>query len=102
MGLHVGQMTSQGGIRACFEAVTTNAAKVMHLEAYGIASGRAASFVLLQASDVLEAIRVRSNRLKVWRAGRLIAETPELVSRLAVGNRPETITFDLPLGDRDS
>ncbi len=31
MGLHVAQMTSQKGIRACFDAVTTNAAKVMHL-----------------------------------------------------------------------
>jgi hypothetical protein len=33
MGLHVAQMTSQKGIRACFDAVTVNAAKVMHLEA---------------------------------------------------------------------
>ena len=49
MGLHVAQMTSQKGIRACFEAVTTNAAKVMHLEGYGLAPGCDASFVLLQA-----------------------------------------------------
>ncbi len=27
MGLHVAQMTSQKGIRQCFDAVTTNAAK---------------------------------------------------------------------------
>jgi cytosine/creatinine deaminase len=31
MGLHVAQMTSQKGVRACFDAVTTNAAKMMHL-----------------------------------------------------------------------
>ena len=36
MGLHVALMTSQSGIRACFDAVTTNAAKVMHLQGYGI------------------------------------------------------------------
>ncbi|MDP1739699.1 amidohydrolase family protein, partial [Polaromonas sp.] len=36
MGLHVAQMTSQRGIRDCFDAVTVNAAKVMHLENYGI------------------------------------------------------------------
>ncbi len=35
MSLHVAQMTSQKGIRDCFDAVTTNAAKVMHLEAMG-------------------------------------------------------------------
>jgi len=28
MGLHVAQMSSQKGIRACFDAVTSNAAKV--------------------------------------------------------------------------
>jgi cytosine deaminase len=57
MGLHVAQMTSQPGIRACFDAVTVNAAKVMHLQGYGLAAGCDASFVLLQARDAVEAIR---------------------------------------------
>ena len=43
MGLHVAQMTSQKGIRACFDAVTVNAAKVMHLQGYGLAPGCDAS-----------------------------------------------------------
>ena len=47
MGLHVAQMTSQKGIRQCFDAVTVNAAKVMHLQGYGIAPGCDARFVLL-------------------------------------------------------
>jgi cytosine deaminase len=94
MGLHVAQMTSQTGIRACYDAVTTNAARVMHLRDYGIAPGCDASFVLLQAKDVVEAIRVRANRLKVWRKGRLLAETPEVLTRLAVGEgRPSTVSF---------
>ena len=50
MGLHVAQMTSQKGIRACFDAVTVNAAKVMHLQGYGLEPGCDASFVLLQAT----------------------------------------------------
>jgi cytosine deaminase len=32
MGLHVAHMTSQAGIRACFDAVTVNAAKILHLD----------------------------------------------------------------------
>jgi cytosine/creatinine deaminase len=72
MGLHVAQMTGVAGIRACFDAVTTNAAKVMHLDAYGIEAGSDASFVLLQARDTVDAIRVRANRLKVWKKGRLL------------------------------
>ncbi|MBA2675124.1 amidohydrolase family protein [Ramlibacter sp.] len=82
MGLHVAQMTSQKGIRACFDAVTGNAAKVMHLDGYGIAPGCDASFVLLQARDPIEAIRLRANRLKVWKKGVALAETAEVTSRL--------------------
>ena len=93
MGLHVAQMTSQAGIRACFDAVTTNAAKVMHLEGYGLAPGCDASFVLLQARDVVEAIRLRSARLKVWRQGRLLAATPAVLPRLQVEGRPAQVDF---------
>jgi cytosine deaminase len=72
MGLHVAQMTSVCGMHACFDAVTVNAAKVMGLEGYGIAPGCDASFVLLQARDVVEAIRLRAQRLQVWRSGRAL------------------------------
>jgi cytosine deaminase len=93
MGLHVAQMTSQKGIRACFDAVTANAAKVMHLPAYGIEAGCDASFVLLQARDVAEAIRLRANRLKVWRKGALLAQAPEVASQVSVPGRPARVTF---------
>ena len=97
MGLHVAQMTSLQGMRACFDAVTVNAAKVMHLQGYGLAPGCDASFVLLQARDAVEAIRLRANRLKVWRKGRLLAETPEVVATLFVDEkRPRSITFAMP------
>jgi cytosine/creatinine deaminase len=96
MGLHVAQMTSQKGIRACFDAVTVNAAKVMHLDNYGIATGCDASFVLLQARDAVEAIRLRANRLKVWKKGQLLAETPEIVSSLTLQGRPTRVRFLQP------
>jgi cytosine deaminase len=96
MGLHVTQMTSQAGLRACFDAVTTEAAKVMHLERHGIAPGCDASFVLLQARDVIEAIRLRAHRLKVWKRGRLLAQTPEVITRLQVEGRPATVAFIRP------
>jgi len=95
MGLHVAQMTSQKGIGQCFEAVTTNAAKVMHLKGYGLEVGCDASFVLLQARDPAEAIRLRANRLKVWKKGTLLAETPEVVAKLKTAGRPERVTFQI-------
>ena len=93
MGLHVAQMTSQAGIRACFEAVTTNAAKVMHLDGYGLDAGCDASFVLLQARDAVEAIRLRATRLKVFKKGKLLAETPASTARLHVEGRAEATSF---------
>ncbi|MDP1685718.1 amidohydrolase family protein [Hydrogenophaga sp.] len=87
MGLHVAQMTSQAGMRQCFEAVTTNAAKVMGLRDYGIEAGKDASFVLRQARDPIEAIRLRATRLKVWRKGRLLSETPPAIPRLSLPGR---------------
>ena len=93
MGMHVAQMTSQAGIRACFEAVTTNAAKVMHLDGYGLSAGCDASFVVLQARDAVEAIRLRATRLKVFKKGRLLAETPAATARLHVAGRAEGTSF---------
>ena len=93
MGLHVAQMTSQKGMRACFDAVTTNAAKVMHLQNYGLEVGCDASFVLLQACDAVEAIRLRANRLKVWRQGKLLAQTPEVLTGLHLTGRSPSVSF---------
>ena len=96
MGLHVAQMTSQKGMRACFDAVTSHAAKVMHLDHYGLEAGCDASFVLLQAHDAVEAIRLRANRLKVWRKGRLLAQTPEQLASLHMQGRPASVGFSRP------
>jgi cytosine deaminase len=88
MGLHVGQMTSQTAMRQCFEAVTANAARVMGLQGYGIQAGCKADFVLLQARDPVEAIRLRATRLKVYKAGKLISESPAATSTLKLPGRP--------------
>lgn len=76
MGLHVAQMTSQAAMRQCFQAVTANAARVLGLQGYGMEPGCNADFVLLQASDPVEAIRLRATRLGVWRKGIRIASSP--------------------------
>jgi cytosine/creatinine deaminase len=96
MGLHVAQMTSQAGIRACFDAVTTNAARIMHLGGYGLAPGCEASFVLLQARDVVEAIRLRAPRLFVFRRGRLVASTAPVVPQVFTAGSARPVHFIPP------
>jgi len=93
MGLHVAQMTGDDAMRACFEAVTTNAARVLALPGYGIAPGCRADFVLLQARDPVEAIRLRAARLKVLRAGRLIAEQSPAQATLHLEGRPSSVDW---------
>ena len=47
-----------------------------------------ADFVLLQARDPVEAIRLRAARLKVFRRGKLVAETPAATASLRLPGRP--------------
>ena len=95
MGLHVAQMTGRDGMRACFDAVTVNAAKVLGLDGYGLAPGCHADFVILQARDPIEAIRLRAPRLKVVRRGKLIAESAPQTATLHLPGRPATTSFEL-------
>jgi cytosine deaminase len=95
MGLHVAQMTSQSAMRQCFDAVTMNPAKLMHLKGYGIEKGCDADFVLLQARDPVEALRLRATRLKVFKRGKVIAETAPSISRLSLPERPATTSWQI-------
>jgi cytosine deaminase len=95
MGLHVAHMTSQAGMRACFDAVTVNAAKILHLDGYGIAPGHRADFVLLQARDPVEAIRLRATRLAVFRAGKIVARTPPATAALDLPGRPPSVDWTI-------
>jgi cytosine deaminase len=95
MGLHVAQMTSQSQMRSCFDAVTVNNAKVLGLTDYGIEVGRPANFVLLQARDTIEAIRLRATRLAVVRNGEVIARTPAATARVELPGRSIDIDWTL-------
>jgi cytosine deaminase len=91
MGLHVAQMTSPDEMRTCFDMVTTHNARTMGLEDYGLRVGAAASLVVLDASDRIEALRLRANRLYVVSKGRVISRTPRGTSALSLPGRPGTL-----------
>jgi len=92
MGLHVGQLSSREDMAWCFQAVTETSAKIMRLEKYGVAVGCDANFVLLQAKDPIEAIRLRAHRLAVVRRGRKIAWSSPMIHDFALGD--ETLQLD--------
>jgi cytosine deaminase len=96
MGLHVAQMTSQAGMRACFDAVTTHGARVLGLEGYGLSVGGRGDFVLLQAHSPVEALRLRARRLVVVRGGRVLARSAPLACTLNLPGRPASVDFTRP------
>jgi len=93
MGLHVAQMTGQAAMRQCFDAVTCAPARILGLDGYGIEPGCHADFVLLQARDPVEAIRLRATRLAVYRRGQRIAGTPANSATLSLPGRPAQTQF---------
>ena len=95
MALHVGHMTGRDEMRACFAAVTTAGAKTLGLPDCALEVGKPASFVVLQASDPVEALRLRANRLFVFRAGRELAATPPVATALRLDGVDKTIDFTL-------
>jgi cytosine/creatinine deaminase len=88
MGLHVAQMTTPADTRRCFDMVTSAPARIMGLSGYGLTVGSTASLVVLEASDPIEAIRLRATRLVVVSKGRIVARTPPRRAALALAGRP--------------
>jgi cytosine deaminase len=98
MGLHVAQMTSQDGMRACFDAVTVNPARILGLQGYGLEAGCRADFVLLQARSPQEALRLRAHRLLVVRQGRVLARSLPSRTELHLPGRPASnVDFTRPM-----
>jgi len=96
MGLHVAQMTGVDQMRQIFEAVTYNGAKVMGIEGYGLEPGCNADVVILQATDIHEALRLKPARLFVIRRGKIIAQTQPVVSRLELKDQNIEVDFRFP------
>jgi cytosine deaminase len=95
MGLHVAQMTSQAGMRQCFDAVTTHNARILGLDGYGLEPGCRADAVLLQARTPAEAIRLRAPRLQVVRGGQVLARSAARQVALDLPGRPAAVDFTL-------
>jgi cytosine deaminase len=91
MGLHVAQMTSPADMRCCFDMVTGESAAIMGLQGYGLAKGKRASLVVLDAGNPVEAIRLRADRLLVVANGKVVARRPKAATLLTLEGRPQSV-----------
>jgi cytosine deaminase len=100
MAIHVGQLTGRDAMRRAFDCITTEPAKIMGLEGYGLEVGCYGDLVILQARDPIEAIRLKATRLAVVRRGRIIATTPPRKASLQIEGRPAVIDAGTVTGAR--
>jgi len=76
MALHVCQMTGTDEINACYDMIAWNGARTMNVASeYGIAVGKPASLIVLDARDRYDALRRRPTVCCVISQGAVIAET---------------------------
>ena len=91
MGLHVAQMTSPAEMQHCFDMVTNQNAAIMNLQDYGLAVGKKASLVVLDAGNPIEAIRLRPERLLVMAKGKVVARRERQDTELSLKGRPSRV-----------
>ena len=68
-GIHLAHYTHIDEIKQALDLITTNGAKVMNIEDYGIKAGNSANFIVLDAADAYEAVRERAEVLASVRNG---------------------------------
>ena len=90
MALHCCHMTGIDEMISCFNAVTANAASILHLDNYGINNGSNGDLVVLQCKDPIEAIRLKPARLFVVRRGKVISSTSPVSYELNLGSNTES------------
>ncbi|MEM6425345.1 MAG: cytosine deaminase, partial [Cyanobacteria bacterium P01_D01_bin.128] len=76
MALHICQMTGRTEIDACYDMVTAHGATTLNLgDRYGIAVGKPANVIVLNARDRYDALLKRPTVSYVFAYGRCIAQT---------------------------
>lgn len=93
MAAHAGHMSGRKQLLSCFRAVTEHPARTLGLEGYGLEPGCNADMVVLQATDPVEAIRLRPPRLYVIRRGRIVARGAPAEVRLDLPGRPNAVDY---------
>lgn len=91
MGLHVAQMSSPADMARCFDMVTNVNAAIMGLDHLGLAVGKRASLVVLDAGNPIEALRLRAERICVVARGKVVAERTRQDTRLSLPGRPAAV-----------
>jgi cytosine/creatinine deaminase len=95
MAIVYGRLLAEKKKHMVFNSITYGGARALNIEGYGIAKGKRADFVILQATNPMEAIRIRPVRLAVVRGGQVIARQEKQISRVSLGQRKLELDFTI-------
>lgn len=95
MGLHVAQLMGYNDIQNSLQFITANSAKALQLKEYGVEEGHAANFIVLNAKDGYDAIRLQAEILYSVRNGNIIATTKPRETKVYLGQE-QKMTFEAP------
>jgi len=94
MAVHVAQMTGRDEMRSVFHMVTDAGARTLHIEdVYGIAPGKPADLVILDALDELDALRRQSVARVVLSKGKVVARTTPAETTVFLRDSPARIDY---------
>src|SRR5699024_3304347 len=79
-------MDNSQRINQLFDMITTNAAKTLNIENYGIKEGNEANCIILDAKNEKEAIRLTSECLYVISKGKIVSETKPAERKVHLGS----------------
>jgi len=93
MAIHFGRLLSEQRKAQVFDAITYGGARTLNLDGYGLDKGCNADMVVLQASDPMEAVRLKAARLYVIRRGEVIARRAPEITEVTLADRRIDVDF---------
>lgn len=90
---HTAHLSGSKQVAQLFQMITTNGAKTLHDDSYGIAEQKQADLIVLDAKDELEAIRLTSECIAVIRQGNIISKTIPAKRTLMLNEHITSIDF---------
>ena len=92
---HTAHLSGGKDIKDLFDMVTINGARTLNLEDYGIKEGNPANFIILDAKDEREAIRLTSEILYLFKDGEMLLNTFPAKRNLSINGETYDIDFKI-------
>jgi cytosine deaminase len=91
--VHLGQMSGDVELRQLIEMITTNPARALGVDGYGLRTGGPADLVVFDAPSEADALRLVAPRTLVLRGGKVVARTTPAQHTVVWDGTEEQVTF---------